>query len=264
MRTLRGLRYELSNALRSRSFWSYVVVCVLMCISGYVQGGMFDGAFGLLAGLVRVSPEDISMEKAIRWLMPHLLLSVYMGECGERDLRMQRLSLPRCASFRSYWRFQALKLLLISLMYYALIVLGAALVSAALGNRLPKVSEAALAWHGLYSGMLPGAWAMMLEVSLRAALAMALVGLAQLALTWLTGDQRWGMAAFAALMLAPLFVADARVLRALPCDMAMYLRSGAVSDGLNLMWMCAICVVAGLAIIEALCVAARLRTVLVN
>lgn len=89
MRMAHGLNYELRNTLRSRNFWCYVVVCVLLCISGYVQGGAFDGAFGLLAGLRRFSLEDISMYRIIKWLMPHLLLSVYIGECGERDMRMQ-------------------------------------------------------------------------------------------------------------------------------------------------------------------------------
>ena len=112
MRMAHGLNYELRNTLRSRNFWCYVVVCVLLCISGYVQGGAFDGAFGLLAGLRRFSLEDISMDRIIKWLMPHLLLSVYIGECGERDMRMQRLSLPRYASLRSYWWFQAFKLLM--------------------------------------------------------------------------------------------------------------------------------------------------------
>ncbi len=79
MRMAHGLNYELRNTLRSRNFWCYVVVCVLLCISGYVQGGAFDGAFGLLAGLRRFSLEDISMYRIIKWLMPHLLLSVYRG-----------------------------------------------------------------------------------------------------------------------------------------------------------------------------------------
>ena len=51
MRTLHGLHYEIRNTLHSRNFWCYIIVCILMCISGYVQGGAFDGAFGFLAGI---------------------------------------------------------------------------------------------------------------------------------------------------------------------------------------------------------------------
>lgn len=264
MRMAHGLNYELRNTLRSRNFWCYVVVCVLLCISGYVQGGAFDGAFGLLAGLRRFSLEDISMYRIIKWLMPHLLLSVYIGECGERDMRMQRLSLPRYASLRRYWRFQAFKLLIVSLVYYALVILGAASASFALGNRMWKISEAALAWYDLYSGYMPSAWMTMLEILLRTSLVMSTVGLVQLALAWFTGEQRWGIAGFAALMLAPLFVMDVRLQRLLPCDMSMYMRGNTVLDGVSAIGVCVMCIVVMLATIEALCASMRFRTIIVN
>lgn len=264
VRALPGLYYELRNTLRSKNFWCYVTVCILMCMGGYVQGGSLDGAFGLLVGISRFSLDDISMNAIIKWLMPHLLLSVYIGESGERDMRMQRLCLPRYASLRSYWRFQTLKLLVTALVYYALIVLGAALLSWVLGNRMPKVSEAALSWHNLYSGTMPGSWAVMLEIVVRAAATMSLVGLAQLALAWLTGSQSWGMAAFAALMLVPLFAVNARIQRLLPCDMSMYMRGSAVTDGLSLAWVCLLCAMGIVAVVEGLCLATRMRTIIVS
>lgn len=264
MRIAHSLHYELRNTLRSRNFWCYVVVCVLLCISEHVQGGVFDGAFGLLAGFRRFSLEDVSMNKIITWLMPHLLLSVYIGECGERDMRMQRLSMPRYASLRSYWRFQAFKLLIVSFVYYALVILGAALTSYALGNHMWKISEAALAWYNLYSGSLPASWIIMLEILLRTSLVMSTVGLVQLALAWFTGEQRWGIAGFAALMLVSLFVMDGRLQRLLPCDMSMYMRGNTVLDGLSAIWVCVICAGVMWATIEALCALMRFRTIIVD
>lgn len=264
MRTLHGLHYEIRNTLRSRNFWCYIIVCTLMCISGYVQGGTFDGAFGFLAGIERFSLEDISMNNVIQWLMPHLLLSVYIGECGERDMRMQRLIMPRYATLKSYWRFQAVKLLIISLIYYALIILISSLASYALGNRLIKVSEVVLSRHNLYSGNMPASWLVMLDILLRAGFAMAMVGIVQLALAWFSGSQRFGVAAFALLMLVPLFIVDTNVQRVLPCDMSMYMRGGSVTDGLSLIWVCVICTVGIFATTEILCLAARRRTIIVN
>lgn len=264
MRALHGLHYEIRNALRSRNFWCYIAVCILMCISGYVQGGAFDGAFGFLAGIERFSLDDISMSKIIGWLMPHLLLSVYIGECGERDMHMQRLIMPRYAALKSYWRFQAVKLLITSLMYYALIILGSAIASYMLGNRLPKISEVVLSRYRLYSGNMPASWAIMLDMLLRTGLVMAMVGLIQLALAWFTGEQHLGLTAFAVLMLLPLFIVDKNVQRVLPCDMSMYMRGNLVADGLSLIWVCIICAVGMAATIAILCLAARRRTIIVN
>ena len=168
MRALHGLHYEIRNTLRSRNFWCYIAVCILMCISEYVQGGAFDGAFGFLAGIERFSLDDISMSKIIGWLMPHLLLSVYIGECGERDMHMQRLIMPRYAALKSYWRFQAVKLLIISLIFFVKIIFISSLISYILGNRLVKVSEVVLSRHNLYSGNMPASWIVMLDVLLRA------------------------------------------------------------------------------------------------
>lgn len=264
MRALHGLHYEIRNTLRSRNFWCYIAVCILMCISGYVQGGAFDGAFEFLAGIERFSLEDISMNNVIQWLMPHLLLSVYIGECGERDMRMQRLIMPRYAALKSYWQFQAVKLLIISLIYYALIIFISSLISYILGNRLVKVSEVVLSRHNLYSGNMPASWIVMLDILLRAGLSMAMVGIVQLALAWFTGSQRFGVAAFAMLMIVPLFIIDTDVQRMLPCDMSMYMRGGSVTDGLSLIWVCVICTVGIFAATEILCLASRRRTIIVN
>ena len=259
MRALHGLHYEIRNTLRSRNFWCYIAVCILMCISGYVQGGVFDGAFGFLAGIERFSLEDISMNNVIQWLMPHLLLSVYIGECGERDMRMQRLIMPRYAALKSYWQFQAVKLLII-----ALIIFISSLISYILGNRLVKVSEVVLSRHNLYSGNMPASWIVMLDILLRAGLSMAMVGIVQLALAWFTGSQRFGVAAFVMLMIVPLFIIDTDVQRMLPCDMSMYMRGGSVTDGLSLIWVCVICTVGIFAATEILCLASRRRTIIVN
>ena len=264
MRTVHGLHYEIRNTLRSQNFWCYIIVCILMCISGYVQGGTFDGAFEFLAGIEQFSLEDISMNNVIKWLMPHLLLSVYIGECGERDMRMQRFIMPRYAALKSYWRFQAVKLLIISLMYYTLIILISSLTSYVLGNRLFKVSEVVLSRHNLYSGNMPASWIVMLDILLRTGFVMAMVGMVQLALAWSTGSQRLGVAAFAILMLAPLFIIDTNVQRVLPCNMSMYMRGGSVTDGLRLIWVCATCTVGIFATAEILCIAARRRTIIVN
>lgn len=258
------LIYEIRNTLRARSFRYYIIVGILMCISGYVQGGAFDGAFALLVGIEQFSLDDLSMSKIIRWLMPHLMLSVYIGECGERDMRMQRYIMPRYAALRSYWRFQAIKLTVISLMYYAIIIVASSLISYILGNRLIKVSEMALSHCDLYSGSLPATWLIMLEILLRAGLVMAMVGLIQLALSWLTGSQRGGVAAFAVLMLVPMFIQNSDVQRLLPCDMSMYMRGSAVCGGLSLVWVCAICVFVMAAAIECICLISRMRTIIVN
>lgn len=264
LRIVHELLYETRNTLRARSFRCYIIVGILMCISGYVQGGAFDGAFGLLVGIEHSSLDDISMSKIINWLMPHLMLSVYIGECGERDMRMQRYIMPRYSALRNYWRFQAIKLVIISLMYYAIIVAASSLVSYILGNRLIKVSEMALSHNNLYSGSLPSTWLIMLEILLRAGLTMAMVGLIQLALSWLTGNQRGGVAAFAVLMPVPMFIQNSDVQRLLPCDMSMYIRGSAVGGGLSLIWVCAICIFVMAAVIESICASSRLRTIIVN
>ncbi|MGI6184072.1 MAG: hypothetical protein ACOYIH_08175 [Candidatus Fimadaptatus sp.] len=264
VRALPGLYYELSNTLRAKNFWFYVTVSVLLCITQYVQGGVLDGAFGLLVGVDRFSLGDIDIAGIINWLMPHLLLSAYIGECGEQDMRMQRMNMPRYASMRRYWTFQAIKLVVTGLMYYMAVVVISALMSLALGNRMFKISESTLSFYNLYSGTLPNSWLIMLEIVLRAALTMAMVGMIQLALAWLTDSQRWGLAAFAALMLVSMFVTDAGVQRFLPCDLTMYLRGGTVSDGLGLAGVCLICASAMVVTVETLCIAARTRTIVVN
>ncbi len=104
----------------------------------------------------------------------------------------------------------------------------------------------------------------MLEILIRTSLVMSTVGLIQLALAWFTGEQRWGIAGFSALMLAPLFVMDVRLQRLLPCDMSMYMRGNTVLDGVTAIWVCVICAVVMLATIEALCVSMRFRTIIVN
>lgn len=264
VRALPGLYYELSNALRSKDFWIYAFVSALICISGVLRGGVLDAAFSNMAGIAMRNFLDINMENIINWLMPHLLLSAYIGECGEQDMRMQRMNMPRYASMRRYWTFQAIKLVVIGLMYYMAVVVISALMSLALGNRMFKISESTLSFYNLYSGTLPNSWLIMLEIVLRAALTMAMVGMIQLALAWLTDSQRWGLAAFAALMLVSMFVTDAGVQRFLPCDLTMYLRGGTVSDGLGLAGVCLICASAMVVTVETLCIAARTRTIVVN
>ena len=149
-------------------------------------------------------------------------------------------------------------------MYYAIIVAASSLVSYILGNRLIKVSEMALSHNNLYSGSLPSTWLIMLEILLRAGLTMAMVGLIQLALSWLTGNQRGGVAAFAVLMPVPMFIQNSDLQRLLPCDMSMYIRGSAVGGGLSLIWVCAICIFVMAAVIESICASSRLRTIIVN
>ena len=264
LRALHGLYYELSNALRSKNFWIYAFVSALICISGVLRGGVLDAAFSNMAGIAMRNFLNINMESIINWLMPHLLLSAYIGECGEQDMRMQRMNMPRYASMRRYWTFQAIKLVMTGLMYYVAVVVISALMSLALGNHMFKISESTLSFYNLYSGTLPNSWLIMLEIVLRAALTMAMVGMIQLALAWLTDSQRWGLAAFAALMLVSMFVTDAGVQRFLPCDLTMYLRGGTVSDGLGLAGVCLICASAMVVTVETLCIAARTRTIVVN
>ena len=133
-----------------------------------------------------------------------------------------------------------------------------------LGNRLVKVSEVVLSRHNLYSGNMPASWIVMLDILLRAGLSMAMVGIVQLALAWFTGSQRFGVAAFAMLMIVPLFIIDTDVQHMLPCDMSMYMRGGSVTDGLSLIWVCVICTVGIFAATEILCLASRRRTIIVN